>query len=157
LSRNQRLALVGLAAVVLVVAFVVARSGSEDDDGGDRAAQTQTQPAQTETEADTTETEAETTTTEEQEPARPRTPTINVRDGKPVGGVRKIEASKGDDVAFNVRSDTPQEVHLHGYDISRDAGPGQTARFRFEAKFEGRFEAELEGPHVQVVEVEVSP
>jgi hypothetical protein len=152
LSRNQRLVLVGLAAVVLVVAFVVARSGSEDE--GNQAAQTQTQtqtqPTET-TPADTTPTETETT------PARPATPTVVVRDGQPVNGVRDLEFEKGDQVAFNVRADTPQQIHVHGYDIFRNAAPGQVARFRFAARFEGRFEVELEGPHTQIAEIEVQP
>lgn len=41
-----------------------------------------------------------------------------------------------------VSSDSPDDIHLHGYDIERAAGPDKPARFRFEADIEGAFEIE---------------
>jgi hypothetical protein len=80
-----------------------------------------------------------------------------VRGGEPVGGVREIEAEKDDTVHITVSSDTPQHIHLHGYDVIRDAGPGAPARFRFKTDLEGIFEIELEDPGVQIAELRVEP
>ena len=41
-----------------------------------------------------------------------------------------------------VSSDGSDEIHLHGYDITRNAAPGKPARFRFKADIEGVFEIE---------------
>ena len=45
-----------------------------------------------------------------------------------------------------VKSDVADEVHLHGYDISRDVPAGGTVRISFTATLPGRFEVELEEP-----------
>jgi FtsP/CotA-like multicopper oxidase with cupredoxin domain len=140
MSRNQRIGLVVVALVVAVVAFAVARPGDDDDDGGsDRAAQTA--PAQTETR---TGGEATETATEEEPPPppEPEISRIRVRGGTVVGGVQRVEATKGDTVRIVVNSDTPDEIHLHGYDIYENSGPGQPARFVFRADVEGIFEIE---------------
>ena len=70
--------------------------------------------------------------------------------------IRQLRRSKGT-VRLLVSSDSPQEVHLHGYDITRDAAPGKPAQFEFKAEIEGVFEVELEESHVQVAELEVEP
>jgi hypothetical protein len=41
-----------------------------------------------------------------------------------------------------VTSDAPDEIHLHGYDITRTPAPGRPARFQFRAEAEGAFEIE---------------
>jgi FtsP/CotA-like multicopper oxidase with cupredoxin domain len=140
MSRNQRIGLVVVALVVAVAAFALARPGDDDDDGGsDRAAQTA--PAQTETR---TGGEATETATEEEPPPppEPEISRIRVRGGTVVGGVHRVEATKGDTVRIVVNSDTPDEIHLHGYDIYENSGPGQPARFVFRADVEGIFEIE---------------
>ena len=67
---------------------------------------------------------------------------ISVKGGVVVGDVQSIEVAKGDTVRIVVTSDTADEIHLHGYDIEREAEPGKPARFRFEADVEGAFELE---------------
>ena len=42
----------------------------------------------------------------------------------------------------SIARDAPDELHLHGYDITREAAPGQPARFQFKAEPEGVFEIE---------------
>jgi hypothetical protein len=83
--------------------------------------------------------------------------TIKVVDEKPVGGVAKLKVSKGDQIHFVVESDSKQEVHLHGYDVAKDAAPGEPAEFELEATIEGVFEAELEDPGVQILKLTVEP
>jgi FtsP/CotA-like multicopper oxidase with cupredoxin domain len=59
-----------------------------------------------------------------------------------VGGPKDIEATRGDTVRIVVASDAPDEIHLHGYDITRNVAPGRPGRFRFKANAEGAFEIE---------------
>ena len=146
MSRNQRLALVVAAVAVAVLAFVIAQPGDDEDDG-ERAATT---PAQTETggtaDGDTTDGGAEAPPeTEEEEPPPPPEPEvtrIRMRGGEVVGGPQDIVVARGDTVRIVVTSDAPDEIHLHGYDITRNPAPGQPARFQFRANAEGAFEIE---------------
>jgi hypothetical protein len=140
MSRNQRIGLVVVALVVAVVAFALARPGDDDDDGGSEQA-AQTTPAQTETGTanGTAETQTE---TEPPPPPKPEISRIRVRGGAAVGGVKRVQATKGDTVRIVVSSDAPDEIHLHGYDIYENAGPGQPVRFVFRADIEGIFEIE---------------
>jgi FtsP/CotA-like multicopper oxidase with cupredoxin domain len=139
MSSNQRIALVVAAVVVAVLAFVIAQPG-DDEDEGDRAATT---PAQTETGGGSTG-GPEPTEAEEPPPPppEPEVTRIRMRGGAVVGGVKDIEVESGDTVRIVVASDAPDEIHLHGYDITRNAAPGNPARFRFEADAEGAFEIE---------------
>jgi hypothetical protein len=135
MSRNYRIALVAVAVLVAVLAFVVASPGG-DDDGSDRAAQTTTSGGSGD----------ETTPTEEQViPAVPPDPAptrIRITGGEVVGGPKTVTVEKGDRVRIVVSADTPDDIHLHGYDIEREAGPGKPARFDFKANLEGQFEME---------------
>jgi FtsP/CotA-like multicopper oxidase with cupredoxin domain len=136
-SRNQRIALVVAALAVAAVAFVVAQPSDDEDDGSEHAASTA--PAQTEANGGTTEpTEAE----PPPPPPEPEVTRIRIRGGSVVGGPKEVEAERGDTVRIVVTADAPDEIHLHGYDITRNAAPGQPARFRFKANAEGAFEIE---------------
>jgi FtsP/CotA-like multicopper oxidase with cupredoxin domain len=140
MSRNQRIVLVAAAVVVAVLAFVIAQPG-DDEDEGDRAATT---PAQTDTQGGSTG-DTQPAETEEEPPPPPPEPDatrIRMQGGAVVGGAQDIEVESGDTVRIVVTSDAPDEIHLHGYDITRNAAPGQPARFRFEADAEGAFEIE---------------
>ena len=82
---------------------------------------------------------------------------IVVRDGKAVGGIKRVTVKQGKKVTLVVMSDIADEVHLHGYDLSADTAPGKKARIVFAAKIPGRFEIELEGRGLQIGELEVRP
>jgi hypothetical protein len=132
--------LVVAALAVAVIAFILVSPGS-DDESGERAAQTTTE-TQTETEV---ETEAETVTDTETAPEPPRQPSvtrIQIQGGQVVGGPKQIETAKGDPVRIVVAADAADEIHLHGYDITKNAAPGAPARFSFKANLEGVFEIE---------------
>lgn len=73
------------------------------------------------------------------------------------GTVRKITVQSGDVVRFRVRSSTPEEVHVHGYDVYGDLEPGVTKRFSFPAELEGIFEIELHGSGTLIGELRVEP
>lgn len=84
-------------------------------------------------------------------------PTIVVRNGEPVGGVQHLEFDAGEEIRFKVTSDAAEEIHVHGYDISKNVPAGGTVEFDFPAEIEGIFEAELEELGVQILELQVNP
>lgn len=135
MSNRSRLGLIALAILVAVVAFVVLSPGETDekaDDPGDRAAETA--PAATEEQTGPIATAPSAPS--------PAADEIVVRGGKPEGGVQRVVVKKGDTVRLLVSSDGDDEIHLHGYDITRRAAAGKPARFRFQADVEGVFEIE---------------
>lgn len=131
MSRNQRLGLVALVIAVAVGAFLIAKPGSQDE---------QRQP--TTSPAGTTSTQTTTGNARATEPEQPPVARVVIKAGKPVGGVRSIQVKTGDQVRLEVSADSPQQLHLHGYDIERTAMPGKPASFRFKARAEGQFELE---------------
>lgn len=99
-----------------------------------------------------------TTTAATQEPRpKPAIATIEVRDGQPVGGVRRLRFKKGSTIAFIVASDSAGEIHLHGYDVAKDVSAGGRVSFRLPADIDGIFEVELEETKTQIARVEVEP
>ena len=108
----------------------------------------------TETTTTTTTTTSETTTTAA---ATPVEVTIVVENGAPKGGILRQTLSKGDHVVLVVTSDVADEIHLHGYDRSKDVPAGGTIRVPFTATLPGRFEVELEQRGVQIADLTVNP
>lgn len=139
-----------LAVLPALVAVLVALVGCG---GSDSPSATESENATaTPTVTTPTSTETETTTAPT---AKPTTITIRVVGGQPQGGIARPSVDKNDRVVLVVRSDTADEVHLHGYDISRDVPAGGTAQISFVAKIPGRFEVELEESGVQLAELTV--
>ena len=149
MERGQRIGLLVAAIVVAIVAFLVLSGGDDDEDSTSTPSQTQTQ--QTDTQA------GEPTATVPAPKPRPEFENVRVVGGEPAGGVKEITVSKGDAVRLQVRSDTAGEVHVHGYDISKDVESGGSVRFNFPATIEGVFEVELEETHTPIAELRVEP
>jgi hypothetical protein len=82
---------------------------------------------------------------------RPRPPLLTA------GESRKLTFQRGDTVVFRVRHDSAEEVHVHGYDISRDLPAGRTVTMRFPAELEGIFEIELELSGTRIGTLQVEP
>ncbi len=82
---------------------------------------------------------------------------ITIKHGEPVGGIAQLTYNKGEEVRFEVDSDVSDEVHMHGYDITKDVKAGGSVSFDFPATIEGVFEAELEGRKEQILELTVNP
>ena len=108
------------------------------------------------TTTETMTTENETTGTET-EPVGPTVVRVVVVTAAPKGGIVRQTVTKGDKVVISVTSDTADEIHLHGYDISRDVAAGGTVRIAFTANVPGRFEVELEQRGVQIADLTVQP
>lgn len=144
MSRGNRLGLLGVAVVIAIVAVVIAISGG--DDNKDKSKSTGTVG---------TSTGAATGTTTPK--PKPKPVAITVRNGTPVGGIRKIDVKEGDRVRFSVTSDVADEVHVHGYDFHKDVTAGGKVSFNFPAKIAGGFEVELEALKEQIAELTVRP
>jgi hypothetical protein len=145
MSQRQRFTFLAIAVVIAVVAIVVLADTSEDDTAPSPSSATATPTATTE-ESTGTETPTPTPT------PTPEPPPLLTADK-----VTKLEATEGETVKFRVRADEPEEVHVHGYDISKDLEPGQTATMSFKATINGIFEIEFEHSHTQIAELKVEP
>ena len=141
MSRNARVGVIAAAVAVAVAGFVIASSSDDDE----------SKPAKT---ADTAKTKPPSRKPAE---AKPAPPTIEVKNGKPVGGVRKIEVDSGDRVQFRVESDVADEIHVHGYDLMKDVEAGGSVSFDFKADDDGLYEVELEDRGEQIASLTVQP
>ena len=140
MTTSRRIALLAAVLVVAVVGFIILKP--DDTKKQDTVAT----PAQT--------TPGETTP---QKPAPPPVPQVTVTGGKPVGGIKEIDANKGDRVQFVVQSDVADEIHVHGYDFMKDVEAGGKVSFSFKAKIDGEFEIELEKRGEQIANLVVQP
>ena len=149
MSRNSRMAFLGVAVVILVVAFVALRPSSDDPETtADAPTATPTLTATSTPAAGATET-----------PTTTPTPKPTVDPGPLLTGskVVKIRVDKGDTVRFRVRSPEDEEVHIHGYDIKKDVKAGETTNISFKATIDGIFEIEFEDAAKQIAELRVDP
>ena len=128
MTGRTRLGLIAGVVAIAVIGFIIAQSGGNDKSNKTTSTGSSTGP----------------------------TP-IQVVNGKPVGGIRKINVNKGDRVRFSVTSDVSDEIHVHGYDFMKDVKAGGTVRFDFPAKIDGSFEIELEKRKEQIAALEVQP
>ena len=138
----NRILIVGIALVVAAGLYFVFRPDDTDEPAANPARAT---------------TEATVTTTAPPPPPPGRPPPaqvrIVVRGGLPVGGPRRVTVARGRRVILNVTSDVSDHVHLHGYDLTQDVGPGMPARIAFRATRPGTVEAELEDRGVQIARI----
>src|SRR3954468_5407001 len=147
MSRGLRFVFLGVAVVILVVAFVVLRPsshGPETTAAAPTATPTPT-PAAGETSTPT--------------PTETPTPKPTVDPGPLLTGskVVKLRFDKGDTVRFRVRAPKDEEVHIHGYDIKKDVKGGETENISFKATIDGIFEIEFEDSATQIAELRVDP
>ena len=80
---------------------------------------------------------------------------IEVKNAKPVGGVQKLVVKKNGRVTFTVKSDTADEIHVHGYNFMKDVEKGGSVSFDFPAKIDGEFDIELEKLGEQIASLQV--
>ena len=122
----KRAGLLALFVAVLVVAFVLAKNGSNDNNNTS-------------------------TTSASSGPV-----VIHLVGGKPQGGVQKITVNKGDPVKFKVVSDVSDEIHVHGYNFHKDVKKGGSVSFDFPATIDGIFVIELESRGEQIASLQVN-
>jgi hypothetical protein len=90
-------------------------------------------------------------------PEKPEVPVVEIRGGKPVGGVQELEFKSGEEARFEVVADAADELHFHGYDLYIDVTPGKPAEVRFDADIEGLFELESHSTGELMAEISVVP
>ena len=73
------------------------------------------------------------------------------------GKVAKLRFKQGDTVRFRVRSDTDEEIHVHGYAREESVPAGETVTVSFPAEITGIFEIELEHSGEQIGDLRVNP
>ena len=147
MNALRKLALVAGGVAVIVALFFALRGRDEEPDRRAGAPS----PAAGATTAATTSPAAR-ATTRTRASAILEVP-IAVRRGRVLGGVARPRVQRSARVLIVVSSDVADEVHLHGYDISRAVKPGVAARLAFRATLVGRFGVELEERGLQIAEV----
>jgi hypothetical protein len=145
-----------LIPLLVALVLVLPLAGCGDDEA---TTTTTTTPTTETTTTETTDTTSDTTTTDTTETTPPGPTVVRVRvvGGAPQGGIVRETVNQGDRVAIVVTSDVADEIHLHGYDLSRDVAAGGTARLVFRATVPGRFEVELEDRALQIADITVEP
>ncbi|HEU4899413.1 MAG TPA: hypothetical protein VFX88_17895 [Actinomycetota bacterium] len=127
-------------------------AGCGGDDGGEQAA------------SPTVTTVAATSTTEPSSTSGAPTTTAGfagtVIEAKVTGSTvetasRRVRIDLGEKVRIRVEADRNEEVHLHGYDLSREVAPGRPAVLDFTADAPGVFEVELEQARLKLFELQV--
>lgn len=151
MNPNFRKVALIAASLGLLVSLFLALSPDDEPAG------TTTTAVQATTEAATT-TAPTTTAAATTAPEEPETVTIRLEvPADAVPGVRRLSVQRGREVELVVVSEVSDHVHLHGYDLLADVGPGQPGTISFTADAPGRFEIELEERGLQLAELEVRP
>ena len=156
MQATRRTTVLLVAAALLTGSLALASCGGDDDETSGTTTETTTTTAtnsQTVTATETTTTE----TTTEPEVEKPTVFRVTVVNGAPEGGIVRATVDQGDRVRLVVTSDVADEIHLHGYDVSRAVAAGGAVTLAFRASIPGRFEAELEERGVQIADITVEP
>ena len=69
----------------------------------------------------------------------------------------EISVEEGDLVTLRLTSESPVEVHVHGYDLEGDVLPGEETNLSFEANVTGQFEIEDHETEAQLGTLLVQP
>jgi FtsP/CotA-like multicopper oxidase with cupredoxin domain len=131
MSGGRRAVVIIVGAVVAVGAFLLLRPG--DDKNSNK------------------------TSTTTKTPTLAPVKKIQIKGGKAEGGLAEISAHKGDTVRFQVSTDKNYEIHLHGYNVAKNATTTTPASFQLKATETGIFEIEIEDTGTQIAELKVEP
>jgi hypothetical protein len=149
-----------VAALAAAVALFFALAGGDGDSATARPHRPQaTVVTQSVARSATTKPQSASAATrrESAKPPRPTVERIWVRGGKAAGGVKRFEFKRGDVVRFSVHSKVADEVHIHGFDITKALPANRIVVFAFPADIEGVFEVELHGTHMKLAELRIKP
>jgi hypothetical protein len=83
--------------------------------------------------------------------------TIDVKNAKPVGGVKKIKLKQGGTLTLTVNSDTADEIHVHATNQHTEVEAGGTAKMTIKPTGTGNSEIELEDHKEQIAELTIEP
>jgi hypothetical protein len=150
---------IALAALGAAVALFFALAGGDGDSATARSQTTKaTVQSQPTARSATTKSQSAHQATE-LAAAKPkhRIKRVWIRDGQAAGGVRRFEFKRGEFVRFSVHSAAADEVHVHGFDITKTLPANRIVLFTFKADIEGVFEVELHGAHVTIAKLRIGP
>ena len=90
---------------------------------------------------------------------------LRIASGRVPANMRLIRVKQDDVVKLRWSSDRPIALHLHGYDIEQNVGPGAVAEMTFTARATGRFPVQEHKPQTSgghshgasIVQIEVLP
>jgi FtsP/CotA-like multicopper oxidase with cupredoxin domain len=136
-------------AGLFVLGWLVAGCGAN---GGGEAASTTTAAATTTSATTATSTGDAATTTAG---FAGKLVQVRVAGGMVETAQRRVRVSRGDRVRIQVQSDQADEVHVHGFDLSEEVGPGKPATVEFTADLPGVWEVELENAKRKLFDLEV--
>ena len=125
-----------VAACALAVLAVTA-CGSEDDTPDAAGAPTVTVTPTSDAGASSQTPSASTT------PDDAQAVSLTVSGGEVSGDTGRVEVSRGTRVRLSITSDAADEVHVHGFELTRPVSPGQSTQIEFVADRTGVFEVEL--------------
>ncbi|MEI2701133.1 MAG: hypothetical protein V9E83_01885, partial [Baekduia sp.] len=145
MSRSTRVVFLVVAVAIAVVAAIAIGSGGDDEQA---AATTGSQAVTAGATTGSAEVAPKTTTTTT--PA-PKPPLLTA------SGPRTLTFQKGGQIRFRARSETADEVHVHGYDLEYELKPGVVRTVSFPATIEGIFEVELHATGTPIGKLRVEP
>ena len=82
---------------------------------------------------------------------------LEIKDGRLASGKSVIQVHRGEQVVLRFKSNTADELHLHGYDLYARISPQETAVLEFSANRTGRFTMELHQAQSELGALEVYP
>lgn len=85
------------------------------------------------------------------------TVTIQVKNAKPVGGVKNIKIKQGGTLNLTVTSDTADEIHVHATDQHQEVKKGGSVHLVIRPTGTGNSEIELENHKQQLAELTIEP
>jgi hypothetical protein len=145
MKQSARWSIIGAAVAGVVLLFVLLRPNSPD-----RVSPTPSTPT------NTVSPSASESLSPSPEPEPEPVIEVTFRNGE-VRGPTEFTVGQGDRVRIVVRADVSDHVHLHGYDLMADVGPGRPARIQFVANVPGVFECELEDAGKLLFHLEIVP
>lgn len=80
-----------------------------------------------------------------------------VRDGRRVSGPELVTAGVGETLRLRVRSNRADELHVHGYEVSRELPADHLVVLELPLAMSGRFDIELHAAHQVLTVLEVQP
>ena len=151
-SNGTRIAALLVTLAVIVGLFFAFKGGGDDDSTNATTATSDT--AATTTDDSGSEPSGE---KKKEKPAESSVPVIEVVGGQPQGGIAGLDFNQGDEIRFDVTSDTADAVHVHGYDIEKEVQPGKDTKISFTADITGIFDIELHSTDEQIAQLRVDP
>jgi hypothetical protein len=83
--------------------------------------------------------------------------TVTVVNAQAKDGIQPLTYKKGQTIDITIKSDTADEIHVHGYDLKKDVPKNGSVHFSFPATIDGVFVIELENHKQQIASLKVLP